>query len=148
MKKSFLSDLKSLLTREQEARWPIVERELRRLKTIGTGRLAGESLDLNRLTEDALGEPPTGELGEMLNRYCEEIDHALAAREEFLTAKNKDFSEAETADPQAALKIWNEAQRVRGNVRDINDRYARMIAEKLPPTKATAFRNQVFDQSY
>jgi hypothetical protein len=148
MKKSFLGDLKSLLSREQEARWPIVERELRRLKTIGNGRLAGESLDLNRLAEDALGEPPTGELAELLNRYCEEIDHALKSREDFLSARHKEFSDAETSDPQAALKIWNEAQRIRGGVRDINDRYARLIAEKLPGTKASTFKNQCFDQSY
>ena len=31
LKKSFMEDLKSLLTRDQEARWPIVERELRRM---------------------------------------------------------------------------------------------------------------------
>src|SRR3954464_12538360 len=52
VKKAFLDDLKSLLSKEQEARWPIVERELRRLKQVGSGKLSGESVDLVRLTED------------------------------------------------------------------------------------------------
>ncbi len=148
LRKSFLEDLKSLLSRDEEARWPIVERELRRIKHIGDGRLAGESVDLVRLTEDALGGPPSGELAELLNRYSGEIDHALVARERFLEEKNTAFREAIKNDLGAAKAMWDEAQRVRGAVRDINDRYSRQIGEQLPVGVRAKFQRQVFDLSY
>jgi len=148
VKKQFLDDLKSLLTREQEGRWPIVERELRRLRLIGSGRLRGESHDLVRITEDDLGAAPSPELAETLNRYSDELDRALVARDGYLTENNKPFSECESSDPQKARGIWDGAQRVRAAVRDINDRFVRLIAPELPADKRPQFEKQVFDQSY
>ncbi len=148
IKKTFLDDLKSLLTREEEARWPIVERELRRLKHIGGGRLSGESVDLVKMTEEVLGSPPAGELAELLNRYSEELDHAILARDSFLEAKRKDFSDAIQNDPARAKEIWEESQKVRGALRDINDRYARLIGERLPQDKRAEFQRRFFDRSY
>lgn len=148
IKKVFLDDLKSLLSREQEARWPIVERELRRLRTIGEGRLSGESIDLVRLTEDVLGEPPGKELGDLLNRYSDELDKALVARGAFLEENRKAFTDSVTSDPQKAKGIWDGAQRVRMAVRDINDRYERLIADQLSPDKKAELDRRYFDQSY
>ncbi len=148
VKKAFLDDLKSLLSKDQEARWPIVERELRRIRLIGNGRLSGESVDLVRLTEDALGAVPEAELAELLNRYSGELDHALQSREEFLNAKRSTFHELITSNPAAAKELWEEAQRVRGSVRDVNDRYARMIAEQISAAKRSSFQKQVFNKTY
>ncbi|MEX2218029.1 MAG: hypothetical protein WD749_04650 [Phycisphaerales bacterium] len=148
IKTTFLEDLRSLLSREQEGRWPIVERELRRLKLIGTGRLSGESVDLVRLTEDVLGAPPTAELGELLNRYSEELDRALVAREALLKEEGKEFSEKLRGEPLRAKAVWDRAQEARGRVRDLNERYARQIASQLSPGQKAAFEQKLFDQSY
>jgi hypothetical protein len=148
IKKTFLEDLRSLLSREQEGRWPIVERELRRHKHIGDGRLSGESVDLVRLTEDVLGTPPTAALAELLNRYSEELDRALVAREAFLKDKGKGFSEELKGDPQKAKALWGEASRIRDVVRDTNERYARRIAELLPDEKKPPFERKYFDECY
>lgn len=148
VKKAFLEDLKSLLSKDQEARWPIVERELRRIKHIGGGRLSGESVDLVRLTEDVLGTAPTGETAELLNRYSGELDRAMLTREEFLKDKQSVFAESMGSNPAAAKDMWNEAQRVRGAIRDINDRYARLIAEQMPKEKRAEFQRRVFSLTY
>jgi hypothetical protein len=148
LKKVFLEDLKSLLSKEEEARWPIVERELRRMKHIGGGRLAGESLDLVRLTEDLLGGPPTGDLADLLNRYSTELDYALVNRERFLDDKRKGFQEAIKADLESAKKMWDEAQRVRGTVRDVNEKFSRQIADQLLPGVKEKFRKRVFEGSF
>jgi hypothetical protein len=148
VKKQFLDDLKSLLTREQEGRWPVVERELRRWRKIGSGRLCGESLDLVRMTEDALGTPPGAELAATLNHYSDDLDRSLVARDAFIGENAKVFTESETSDPQKAKAIWDEGQHFRSVVRDINERYARLISSQLPPDNRAAFEKQLFDQTY
>jgi hypothetical protein len=148
LKKAFLDDLKSLLSREEEARWPIVERELRRMKNIGNGRLAGETLDVVRLTEDVLGQPAAGELAEVLHRYSSELDYALVARERFLDENQKSFPDMIKNDLPKAKDLWNEAQRLRGAVRDTNERYARLVAEALPADRRTKFQFRVFEVSF
>ena len=58
----FIEDLRVLLTKEQEARWPLVERELSRLKKMADGRIAGEKGDVVRMVAElpeASGEPRT-----------------------------------------------------------------------------------------
>jgi hypothetical protein len=149
IKKTFLADLKSLLTSDQEARWPIVERELRRMKYIGGGRLSGESVDLVRLTDEVLGtEPPSKELADLLNRYSDDLDHAMVSRNALVDEKGKDFGTMTKSDPKGALAIWEEVQRARAAVRDVNDRYVRLIASHLATDKATQLNKLYFDQSY
>lgn len=148
IKKTFLEDLKSLLTSEQESRWPIVERELRRMKLISGGHLCGESIDLVRLTDEVLGAEPGDELAAMLNRYSDELDHALVARQALLDDKQPEYTEKLKSDPKAAEGIWREVQRARAAVRDVNDRYVRLIAAQLPTDKAARLNSEYFDQSY
>lgn len=148
IKKQFLEDLKSLLTREQEGRWPIVERELRRLRLIGDGRLCGENVDLVRLTEDVIGTAPLPEVADLLNRYSNDLDKALQARETFLADKRKEFDETRKSEPKRAKAIWDDAQRVRGAVREVNERYARQLGAAMPADKKEEFEGKVFDLSY
>jgi Skp family chaperone for outer membrane proteins len=149
IKKTFLEDLKSLLTTDQEARWPIVERELRRMKYVGSGKLCGESIDLVRMTEDVLGkESPPQELADLLNRYSDDLDHAMVARQALLDEKQKDYEEKCKSDPKAAEAIWKDVQHARAAVRDVNDRYVRLIAAQLSPDKAADLSRKYFDQSF
>jgi Spy/CpxP family protein refolding chaperone len=149
LRKTFLDDLKSLLTREQEANWPILERELRRIKSIPKGRLAGESLDIVRLTEDLIGDtqmPP--QVLEILGTYRLEIDRALVARDTLIAAESKSYNAALKDDPEKAKGTYSQIRDRRTAVRDINERYARLIAAELPDDKRTSLEKKIFELSY
>ncbi|HYE60653.1 MAG TPA: hypothetical protein VD997_01535 [Phycisphaerales bacterium] len=149
IKKTFLDDLKSLLTREEESRWPIVERELRRIRHVSAGLLTGENVDLVRLTEDVVGEAgATGELAELLNRYSDELDHALVARKKAKDENTELYSKGLKEDPEQARKAWKAVNDARLAVQALNDRYARLIAAQVPPEKKQAFERAWFERCY
>ncbi len=144
----FMEDLKSFLTREQEARWPILERELRRLKRIGSGRLPSESVDLGRLTEDLLGEgePPPG-LDEVLEEYAAEVDRAIVARDAAIEVQTE-FTKLQETDFEKAKGMWEDARRARRNLAEVNRRYVRRIGEVLGPELGARFEEAFFKASY
>ncbi len=149
IKASFLADLKSLLTREQESRWPILERELRRIKRVGSGQVTGESVDLVRLVEGALeGSAVPAAVAELLARYRDELDRALIARDMYLDAVKSDYRAALKDDPARGLTLWKEARHRRVAVRDCNERFARQIAPELPPEHRASFEERVFELSF
>lgn len=132
MEKAFLEDVTVMLTAEQDARWPIVERELRRLKTMSRGRLVGESIDLHRLVE---AEIPAAHIDEMveeiLERYASQLDPVLVRRNEFLDEHQAEIRSLVETDPEEALDLWERATRIRAAVRDVNERYLREIEAEL-----------------
>jgi Spy/CpxP family protein refolding chaperone len=149
LRAQFLDDLKSLLTREQEANWPILERELRRLKTIGKGQLTAENVDVVRLTEDIIGDSamPVA-VAELLGRYREELDRALQARERFMDEEGKQFHTLAKEDVERALKLFEEARERRRAVRDINERFARLVATELSDEQRALFEKKLFELSF
>lgn len=149
IKKTFLDDLKSLLTREEESRWPIVERELRRIRYVSSGLLSGENVDLVRLTEDVVGESgATGELAELLNRYSDELDHAIVARKKALDERKEEYTKSVKSDPAKARAAWAAINDERLKVQGLNDRYARLIAGLVPAEKKQAFERKWFEACY
>lgn len=149
MQKQFLDDLKSLLTREQEQRWPMVERELRRAKRLGDGRLPGERIDLTRVLEDSnprAADRP--EVQQILERYCEEMDRAIVARDEFTKANAEEFGKSMTENPARGEELWKEAQRLRLAVRDVNDRSVRLLATALGGKEGEELTRKVFEMSH
>ncbi|CAG0983714.1 hypothetical protein PHYC_01907 [Phycisphaerales bacterium] len=149
-KEAFLDDLKSLLTREQADRWPLAERELRRFKSIGSGRLRGESVDLVRLIEEGLPKAWTNpQVAEVLVRYAEAMDSALRAREDYITGERQnEFQSKASSDRDAAAKIWEEALAKRVAVRDLNLRFAEQVAALLPEDLGERLRRAVFEKSF
>lgn len=149
LKKGFIEDLRVLLTKEQEARWPLVERELRRLKTVREGRIAGESVDLVRMVAEVPeAARASAAIPQLLERYSEDLDRALVARAATLESSNKDFHELVKADPKKARQSFDIAYRARAAVRDVNERYVRQIADELSPEAREKFKADVFNKSY
>ncbi len=148
IKKTFLEDLKSLLTRDEEARWPIVERELRRVRLASTGILSGENVDLVRLTEDVLGESgQTQQVQDLLNRYSEELDRVIVARKAALEAHKDEYSKAIKSDPDKARSCWTAVTDARLAVQAVNDRYARLLAGESGDQKL-AYERAYFEKCY
>lgn len=149
MKSQFLDDLKSLLTREQEQRWPVVERELRRVKRLSDGRLPGERVDLTRVIEDMLPHAADRrDVQDLLERYCEEMDRAIVARDEFTLSRSDEFFKASTENPARGEEIWREAQRLRLAVREVNHRYVRLLAAALGGHDGEELTRKVFEVSH
>lgn len=149
IKKSFLDDLRSLLTGEQESKWPIVERELRRMKRIGAGRLSGESVDVIRLVEEVAPESlATPAVSELAERYAQDLDRLLVAREQAVDANQDAFGKALSNDARTAERMWNDAQNVRKAILDVNARYAREIGAQLPAERAAVLSRKFFEASH
>lgn len=140
LKRSFVDDLKTLLTKEQEQRWPIVERELRRMKLMG-GRLTGEGLDVVRIVNSLkVTLPPSAE--SLLETYSQELDRLLVQREKFIEENSERFEGLIKSDPQAAEAMFKDATRIRIGIRDLNLRTAAAIAAELPKDAAAKLSEQ------
>lgn len=149
LKRTFMDDLKALLTRDQEARWPIVERELRRMKLLRGGRVPGEQVDLVELINElpaSVKESP--EMVDLLERYSQEMDRAIVSRAAFFEKNDEKFKELVTSDPPAAKALFERSTREREAVVSVNDRYLREIANGLTTAEADALRDRYFNACY
>lgn len=140
LEKSFMTDVQSLLSEEQQARWPVVERIYRRDTTMARGRFSGESVDLVKLTEDIkLPEAALSDIRPALDQYEIDLDRALVDRNELINKAQQMVGdgpvaiERAVANPDPELqKLRGQAKEARERVREINQRYARQIAAALP----------------
>lgn len=142
LKRTFVDDLKTLLTKEQEQRWPIVERELRRMKLVG-GRLTGEGLDVVRMVNGLKIESLSTPAEESLETYSQELDRLLLQREKFIEEHSPKFGELMDSDPKAAEQLFRDCVRIRIAIRDLNERTARSIAAELPPDASAKLLDQL-----
>lgn len=145
LEQGFVSDLKSLLTPEQEVKWPSVARSIRRERTMGQGRLAGEGVDIVRLVEDMkLPAEVEAKIRPMLDQYETDLDRPLSERNDLQTqARNIGPSD------QAALeKIRDQAREARVRIKEINERYARQIQPEMPSNLADQFKAEFEKRSF
>lgn len=149
-KAAFLDDLKVLLTKEQADRWPLVERELRRFKSLDRGRIAGEKLDLIRLVDEhAPAAWKNPDIANLLASYVQSLDAALIRRDAQLDAVDgSEFAKLAHSDRAAAESMWRTVISLRVGVRDINLKTAEQVAALLPEDDAESFRGEVFKAAY
>ena len=134
-----------LLSPAQEERWGAVERTKRRVRTIGRGSLAGESVDLIELV-DQLGVPDDaeGRLGALMARYEAELDRALEERNA-LQSEEAELMMPRGMDAEMRMdlsRVAEVAERVREasvRVRDVNRSYARQVRGVLTDELAEEF---------
>jgi hypothetical protein len=146
----FLADLKSLLTREQADRWPLVERELRRFDRIGAGRFGGESIDVIRLVEDLAPSIWLDQAAaDVLTEYAAKVDGLIKARDEAISDQQSgSFHALAKNDKAAAERVWTAARSARIALRDLNQSTAERIAALLPEAQAFALRRKVMELAY
>jgi Spy/CpxP family protein refolding chaperone len=149
-----MNDLKSLLTREQEDRWPAFERAVRRDSSLRRGLMSGERVNLFDVVEGLrLDGGARQQIQGLLEDYDLDLDRALKERdavheESFGRAMELGFG----GDPNELQKVMDRAREASQKVREVNKRYARQIADALPeavrPEFERAFKSASFPQVY
>ncbi len=145
---TYFEDLKQLLTKEQMQLWPRFERDRRRQSELRpTSQLRAESIDLIALLNSLEIETEIMTLvDDVCESYAWDLDHALLIRNEAVADINTQLSElarsGQTGDTRAMF------ERVRGKreaLRDVNVRYAELIALDIPDPYGEQFR-QAFER--
>lgn len=148
---TFLEDVRVLLTAEQEGRWALVEREMRRLKRVAAGRLHGEGVDLIRLAAGMGIDAGTSErVAGVLERYSVDLDRALVRRDRRLEeGEEEGFQELIESDPARARSVYERCLEARREVRDVNWRYVGLLASEVgDEARAGRLRRTFFEQSF
>lgn len=134
--KQFISDLKSLLTKEQEPLWPRIER-LRRRESPAPGMsfssVAGERVDLIKLVDQLkLPEAKQTGISPLLEQYEQELDAAIVTRNELMQSKREKIDTLlEKNDPDGITAFELDELRARARLREINQRWAKRLTDEL-----------------
>jgi len=149
MQESLLNDVKAILTTEQSAQWPAVERSLRRSQTLGRGLMRAERVDLVRLTRDFLNDDLSGDVQATVDRYATELDRELVKRNEmFEDGMERAREMMRAGDEEGIAKLMEEARDASMRVRDLNQRYSRLIASMLPEDRRDEFNAEVRREAF
>ena len=143
-------NLVAVLTEPQVEALPKLERKLRRMQSLGRGRLAGESLDLFRMTRDLELDAETSRQVEVvLEVYDLDLDAALVARDAYLDESSFGLYDAmRTMDSAAGLRIVRQQSEMRCAVRDVNDRTLELVAQTLPEATSGEFHARAMREGY
>lgn len=148
VERAFMSDLQALLTDEQAARWPKVERTHRRERTLARGLMSGERVDLVKIVEGLnLPEPDKAALRPVLEQYEADLDRELVKRNELYDDAERRGMEL-WQDPEAREEMFNKGREASKRVRDVNERYARQLEGLLPDGPRAAFTERVKRESF
>jgi hypothetical protein len=150
--KTFMSDLKSLLTPEQEGNWATFERVHRREKQMDRGLISGERADLVKLVEEAkLAPEAQTKVQPLLAQYEEELDRELVNREkvqEDLMNRMSGMQFGPDMDQEKMQRMIEEGRDAAKRVREVNRKYARQVQEQLPEDQQFAFAKAFKSASY
>lgn len=151
METTFYEDLKVLLTPDQQAKWPSVERCHRRMQWTRVGFVSGAGVDLIALIEkNKPGEAAMKDLLPVLDEYEMKIDEPAQAIQKLQEKQTQDYIDGKMNmfDMQAAQNILKEYAEVGKRMRDINREYARKLTAILPEDKRDAFDLDVKRRSF
>ncbi len=153
LEKQFFDDLRGLLTAQQAAKFPGVERHRRRETGLRGGPMAGGSPDLVDLLDTLKIDCSKGELGEAVARYETEVDRLLVDRERLRRDQEgelrKRMREFDPEGIEAAQKPMRENEAA---TRELTRQSAKRIAELVPTGRKgefeAAFRRREFPRVY
>ncbi len=145
---STVNEMHALLSEGQIARWPGLERHLRRERTLPWGLFSGESVDLAALWESM--EIPANEMIDaLLEQYLSALDSALVRRNTALETTDAEVDRAiDAGDAKTALAAQDKLRRLRQAVRDVNRSNAELIAGQLDAESREDFEALVRDSAY
>lgn len=154
LKAQFMNDLKAILTPQQagDGSWERLERWDRRREMLSRGQLAGETLDLFALVQDAgVAEPHPRELTEALSAYEMDLDAALQARErarERHDATVRPQAGDAITDMEQINKLMSEHRKMGVPVRDVNLRHAAIVGQAVPEAQKAKYEELLRQRTY
>jgi hypothetical protein len=139
----FASDVKTVLDEPQRLKWPAFERRLVRERTIGRGKLAGESVNLYALVREVdLDDATMVSLAPLLDEYDLKLDAALRARNDFTIGSQRLFMQAAQArSAELAGPVIRREVELRVAVRGVNEQFAPLLAARMPEPIQIDFQN-------
>ncbi|MCC6951526.1 MAG: hypothetical protein IT433_08765 [Phycisphaerales bacterium] len=145
--KSLFSDLKSLLTSEQEAGWTRVER-MRRRETGLRGGLSGESLDIADVVHAMkLPAEPAQLVAPMVEDYESAMDSHLRAKEAAQSEATA-FEPGKPMDVEAMQKQMESSRQMGEKIVQLNATTAEKIKAALPEELQQKFADEVRRRSF
>jgi len=152
----FYEDAKALLSADQQANWPKVERHRRREKGLRFGFLSGQAVDLVRVVNALKVDPATVPgLADQLDRYEADMDRAIAAFEKFGKEQEKrqeefaDFDMSKMQEMMTKVKeMMKQMLEISKGMRDVNRQYARTIQPLLPEDLRPKFEAEFNRRAY
>ncbi|MBL8761776.1 MAG: hypothetical protein JNL50_10785 [Phycisphaerae bacterium] len=152
---TFMNDLKSVLNKQQAAKFPSFERALRRNQTMNRGMLSGERVDLVALLEkQEIPEQSRAELAPLMEQYEIDLDRELQARtklwEELMPKMGELMPQmfGGGGAPKELQDIMDKGRDAGMRVRDVNRRYARQVSGVLPEAARAKFDSEFERESY
>lgn len=150
----FIASARAVLSEAQNALWPAFERLLRRVNQLPQGHLSGEQIDLLAMIKGiTLTVEQRGAITELLLQYELALDIALKNRVDFLrSARTRRAEVLAAGDVDGAHSIMNQELEKRIAVRNVNEDYARSIADALGPKAGelvtNAFRKAAYARAF
>jgi len=152
IEKQYFDDLKLLLTDDQAAKWPAVERAHRREKSAPRGGLvSGETVDLIKIVHDlkSLTDADRQAVQPLLDQYEGELDRAL-------TERDKAYQEGMEQGMQLWMNqqmdkieaLFSKSRDAAAKVKDVNKRFARQVGAGLPEKAQPDFEKEVKKASF
>lgn len=147
--KSFLDDFKSLLTKEQEAAWPKVERLRRREGGLGFSTVSGAAVDLTSLTDRLkLSDADKAKIADTVEQYEQDMDRLLQERAKADEERSKDEKGGFDFNPEKWREQMDKMREAGIKVRDLNKQYERKIAAILPEESKAKFQDDFRKRSF
>ncbi|MFM9957006.1 MAG: hypothetical protein ACKVZJ_02945 [Phycisphaerales bacterium] len=150
--KAYFDDLKLLLTEEQAAKWPAVERARRREKSVPQGGiLSGEAVDLVRILKREMKLPAEeiAPVQPLMDQYELELDRVLAERDKALQEGMSQGANLWMNQQMDKIEeLFNKTRDASAKVKEVNKRYARQIEAGLPEARHAEFEREVQKASF
>jgi hypothetical protein len=156
--KQFIDDVRALLTAEQADRWPRVERLRRREQWLRAGPggfgpgagVSGSTVDLVAIVEALrLSDADRARLADTLEEYEQGMDRVLQDRDRAAAEERARAADGPLVLDADALRAFAKSQHEQAmKVREVNQRYARILASLLPDDQKAAFEEQFRARSF
>lgn len=154
----FLADMRLVLSPEQDARWPVFERDRRRMTVLREGGLvSGDTVDMVDLVETM---PLSAEAREaaapIVERYASEMDRVVRevaeVRDTLDEMALEAFSELDLSSGEPDLsglqRLFDLAREQAVKIRDINRSYAELLGRSVPGEEGDAIERAYFAEAY
>ncbi len=150
LKQKYIENLRSILSEEQQERWPALERAMRREKELPRGILSGESVDLRQISRDCEVPPDVmTSAKQALDEYEIALDACLVARSAQLLASQEIIKEALIAqDNVRGLKELELIVAKRVALRELQDRSIDALATAYGEPWGLVFRTKALATAF